>query len=184
MPLLLTGAIKILREDENGDELLLYLSGLLLPPTHVWVMGYTSDNDHCYAILAPREPYTLPADAAGLWALGKTLNPATSVNHLTYRIVKSGRSNRTGESIQSLSTMDKSNLIPELKNDFKDVLSITAQRYRHDLTQVSAANSTSDSFNIIRFSHRIIMQYGHAKVQQFFGLLNGPFDPHLSYLCV
>jgi hypothetical protein len=130
-----------------GDELLLYLSGLLLPPTRVWVMGYTSDNDHCYAVLAPREPYTLPADAAGLWALGKTLNPATSVNHLPYRIVKSGRSNRTGESIQSLSTMDKSNLIPELKNDFKDLLSISAQRYRHDLTQVSAANSTSDSLN-------------------------------------
>jgi len=130
-----------------GDELLLYLSGLLLPPTRVWVMGYTSDLDNCYVVLAPREPYALPADAAGLWALGNTLNPATSINHLTYRIVKSGRSNRTGETIQTLSTIDKSNLIPNLKNDFTNVMTLEAQRYSHQLNQVSAAHTTSDSLN-------------------------------------
>jgi hypothetical protein len=130
-----------------GDEILLYLSGLLLPPTRVWVMGYTSDNSNCYVVLAPREPYNLPADTAGKWSFGNILNPVTSTNHLPYRIVKSGRSNRTTETIQSLTTIDKNNLIPSLKNDFSNLISIQAQRFSHSINQVCAANTTSDSLN-------------------------------------
>jgi len=130
-----------------GDEILLYLSGLLLPPTRVWVMGYTSDLNNCYVVLAPREPYNLPADAAGLWALGNTINPSTSTNHLQYRIVQSGRRNRTEEVIQSFTTTNVANVLPSLKNDLTDLITINATRYKHDLNQVFAANVISDSLN-------------------------------------
>ena len=130
-----------------GDEILLYLSGLLLPPTRVWVMGYTSDLNNCYVVLAPREPYKLPADAAGLWTLGNTINPSTAANHLQYRIVQSGKRNRTEEVIQSFTTMNVNNVLPSLKNDLTDLITIDATRYNHNLNQVFAAHVNSDSLN-------------------------------------
>lgn len=130
-----------------GDEILLYLSGLLLPPTRVWVMGYTSDLNNCYVVLAPREPYKLPADAAGLWTLGNTINPSTAANHLQYRIVQSGKRNRTEEVIQSFTTMNANNVLPSLKNDLTDLITIDATRYNHNLNQVFAAHVNSDSLN-------------------------------------
>jgi hypothetical protein len=128
--------------DENmpkyklGDELLLQTSPSM-QPLRVWVMGYTSDLSHCYLVLAKREPYRQDA----FWTVGN------NYNNVSYRVVRSGNRNRLGEVIQSYTTTDSTNIFPYLKNDLTNLISLSAQRYNHNLDQVYAANKISDSLN-------------------------------------
>ena len=121
-----------------GDELLLYPQGLQQTPVRVWVMGYSADADHCYAILATRQPY----ETEGVWHLGQTLSAG-----ITYRVARSGNRNRLGETIQSFTTTDRSNVFPGLKNNLTNLISLSAQRYNHNLDQVYAKNMVTDSLN-------------------------------------
>jgi hypothetical protein len=123
-------------EFKLGDELLL---------THpsfgntlrVWVMGYTSDLNHCYLILANREPYQLNT----FWNWG--------ISHLNvkYRVLHSGNKNRLTETIQQYTTADSSNIYPYLKNELRNVIDLNAASYKHNKSQVFAQNLTSDSLN-------------------------------------
>lgn len=119
-----------------GDEMLL-LTDQSPIPIKTWTMGYTSDLDHCYLILATREPYKL----GGLWTLG------TTYANVQYRIIKSGNKNRLGETIQSYTTADRSNVFPYLKDSLTNLVSLNAQTYKYNLNQVYAANLISDSLN-------------------------------------
>lgn len=119
-----------------GDEMLLY-HGAFPQPVKTWTMGYTSDKNHCYLILATREPYQLST----YWDRGKTYSG------VSYRVTRSGNKNRLGETIQSFTTADSSNVFPELKNDLTNLVSLNAQTYKHNLNQVFAANQASDSLN-------------------------------------
>ncbi|MFA6152123.1 MAG: hypothetical protein WC716_12430 [Chitinophagaceae bacterium] len=119
-----------------GDEML--ISHPSFPqPIRTWTMGYTSDFDHCYLILATREPYKLSA----IWDLKK------KYSNVYYRVIRSGNRNRLGETIQTFTTADASNLFPEVKNDLTNLISLNAQTYKYNLNQVYAANQTSDSLN-------------------------------------
>jgi hypothetical protein len=119
-----------------GDEMLLYHDAFT-EPVKTWTMGYTSDMDHCYLILATREPYKLN----NYWDLGK------SYDNVQYRIIRSGNKNRLGETIQSYTTTDASNIFPMLKNNLTNVVSLNAQTYKYNLNQVYARNLISDSLN-------------------------------------
>ncbi|XZF15209.1 hypothetical protein ACTHGU_03660 [Chitinophagaceae bacterium MMS25-I14] len=119
-----------------GDELLLQ-TGPLDVPVKVWVMGYSADDQNCYLIMATREPYK----QGGFWTQGNTYN------NLAYRVTRSGNRNRLGETLQSFTTTDSSNIYPYLKDDLTNLVSLNATRYNHNLDQVYAANVTSDSLN-------------------------------------
>ncbi len=118
-----------------GDQVMLQLGnpGAL----RSWVMGYTSDSSHCYVVLATREPY----EATGDWSIGHT------IANVGYRVVQSGNRNRLGESIEHYTTTNAGNIFPSLKDNLPDLLSLSASRYNHNLSQVYAANLTSDSLN-------------------------------------
>lgn len=119
-----------------GDELLVQ-KDTLTSPVKTWVMGYTSDTSHCYLILDTREPYKQD----NFWQLGNAYNNAL------YRITRSGNRNRLGETIQSYTTTDSTNIFPYLKNDLINLITLNATRYNHNLDQVFAANKNSDSLN-------------------------------------
>lgn len=119
-----------------GDELLLYYAFPFMP-IKFWVMGFTSDKDHCYLVMAPREPYKME----GFWAWGN------KYTNLFYHNVRSGNRNRLGETIQSFTTTDSSDIYPYLKNDLTKLINLNATRYNHQAAQVYAANTTSDSLN-------------------------------------
>lgn len=119
-----------------GDELSLQLVGNT-QPLITWVMGYTSDTNNCYLVLASREPYV----ATGSWSVGNTLS------NVPYRVIKSGNKNRLGETIQTYTSTDPGNIYPSLKDYLPNVISLTAERYNHNLSQVFAANLSSDSLN-------------------------------------
>lgn len=119
-----------------GDELLLQ-TGPAMQPLRVWVMGYTSDMNHCYLVMAKREPYRQDA----FWTVGNTYSS------VSYRVARSGNRNRLGETIQSYTTTDQSNVFPYLKNDLTNLIALSAGRYNHNLDQVFAANKNSDSLN-------------------------------------
>jgi len=119
-----------------GDEMLLSSTASSVP-IKTWTMGYTSDSLHCYLILATREPYK----TGSFWSLG------SSYSKVAYRVTRSGNKNRLGETIQSYSTADSSNIFPYLKNNLTNLISLNAQTYKHNLNQVYAANQVSDSLN-------------------------------------
>lgn len=119
-----------------GDEMLLYHSNLP-QPIRTWTMGYTSDVNHCYLILAPREPYR----TGSFWDYKKTYS------EVRYRVLRSGNRNRLGETIQSYTTTDSANIFPHLNNDLTNVINLNATTYKHHLGQVYAANQVSDSLN-------------------------------------
>jgi hypothetical protein len=100
-------------------------------------MGYTSDIQHCYLILATREPYKL----GGFWTKG------ASYDNVTYRVVRSGNRNRLGETIQTYSTTDAGNVYPQLRNNLTNLINLSAQTYDHNLTQRFGPNVASDSLN-------------------------------------
>jgi len=119
-----------------GDEMLLS-GGNFTQPVKVWVMGFTSDLNHCYLVLATREPYK----TGGPWTLGN------SYASVSYRVIRSGNRNRLGETIQSFTTTDTANLFPDLKNDLTNLVTLSAQTYKYNQNQVFAQNQTSDSLN-------------------------------------
>jgi len=119
-----------------GDELLLPATPMGIP-VHLWVMGYSADKDNCYLILAPREPYKQDP----FWIRG------TTYSNIIYRVVRSGNRNRLGETIQSYTTMNRNNVMPYLKDDLDQLISLNATQYDHKLDQVFAANQASDSLN-------------------------------------
>lgn len=143
MPVGLTAVDEQMPKFKLGDELLVYLNGNAAAPIRLWVMGYTSDVSHCYAVLASREPYK----ASGDWSAGHTIAPSILNDFLTYQVVRSGNRNRLGETIQSFTTTDSTNIFPYLKNNLTGLINLTAQRYNHNLNQVFAANVISDSLN-------------------------------------
>lgn len=121
-----------------GDELLLRkeLSGAASTPVKAWVMGYTSDTNHCYLVMATREPYK------------ESFAPISNNNvNVHYRVIRSGNKNRLGETIQTYTTTDSTNIFPYLKNDLTRLISLNAQTYKYNLNQVFAANTVSDSLN-------------------------------------
>jgi hypothetical protein len=119
-----------------GDQLQLQLTPTS-NPVRTWVMGYTSDTDHCYLVLANRQPY----ETEGLWQKGQTYG------NVKYRVIQSGNKNRLGETIQTYTTTNKSNIFPSLKDSLPQLVSLSARRYNHNLNQVYAANVSSDSLN-------------------------------------
>ena len=121
-----------------GDEMLLKRnpSGSNSEPVKVWVMGYTSDTSHCYLVMATREPYKQGFDPI--------INNNVNVN---YRITRSGNKNRLGETIQTYTTTDSTNIFPYLKDDLTNIINLGAQTYKYSNNQVFARNTTSDSLN-------------------------------------
>lgn len=119
-----------------GDEMLVYTDQSNVP-IKTWTMGYTSDTLHCYLILANREPYK----TGGLWTIGN------NYSNVSYRVIRSGNKNRLGETIQSYTTADSTNIFPFLKDDLTNLINLNAQTYKYNLNQVYAANQTSDSLN-------------------------------------
>ncbi len=133
------GLAKVSQDMPNyklGDEMLLWTSSNA-QPIKTWVMGYTSDTAHCYVVMATREPYK----SDGAWYVGQ------SIPRVGYRVNRSGNKNRLGETIQSYSTTDAGNAFPFLKDDLSGLISFNAQRFNHNLNQVYAANTKSDSLN-------------------------------------
>ncbi len=121
-----------------GDEILLkqYATSPSTSTVKAWVMGYTSNEAHCYLVLATRKPYE------------ESFSPLTNnLVGVQYRIVRTGNKNRLGETIQSYTTTDSSNIFPYLKDTLKNLISLNAGTYNHNLNQVFAANTTSDSLN-------------------------------------
>jgi hypothetical protein len=119
-----------------GDELLFW-PNVPTNPVKVWVMGYSADDDHCYLILAPREPYKLD----NFWKMG-----ATYVNTL-FRVTRSGNRNRLGETIQSYTTQNRDNIFPYLHDSLDQLITLHAGQYDHQKDQVFAANIMTDSLN-------------------------------------
>jgi hypothetical protein len=137
MPIGLAAVDQELATHKLGDELLLSLTAIS-QPVRAWVMGYTSDTSHCYIVLATRQPY----ETEGAWQKGHA--PYSNVG---YRVVRSGNRNRLGETIQSYTTTNTSNIFPYLKDTLLDVVSLSAQGNNHNLNQVYSANLSSDSLN-------------------------------------
>jgi hypothetical protein len=121
-----------------GDELLLQAQrqGPFSTPVKAWVMGYVSDTNNCFLIMATREPYKQ--------GFAPILNNNVGIH---YRVIRSGNKNRLGETIQSYTTTDSTNIFPYLKDQLNNVISFGAQTYKHNLNQVFAANTVSDSLN-------------------------------------
>lgn len=119
-----------------GDEMMVKYDSAAVPE-RMWVMGYTSDTDHCYLVIAPREPYKQNS----YWSVG------ANYPDVKYRVLRSGYKNQLGESIQSYTTTDSSNIFPYLKNDLSHLIALNAVRYNPRLSQVYAANTVSDSLN-------------------------------------
>ncbi len=139
MPVIRTIIDEEMPKFKLGDELLLEKTtvlGINSAPTRAWVMGFTSDVDHCYLILATRAPYS------------QSFYPIENNDaKVRYRVVRSGNRNRLGETIQGYTTTDASNVFPYLKDTLKNLITLNASTYKHNLNQVAAANTTSDSLN-------------------------------------
>jgi len=119
-----------------GDEMLLYTKSDV-PPVKTWTMGYTSDVNQCYLVLAAREPYKTDT----FWTRGK------NYDNVAYRVIRSGNRNRLGETIQTYSTTDSTNIFPQLQNNLQHIIDLQARTYKPDLTQRFGPNMNSDSLN-------------------------------------
>jgi len=120
-----------------GDEILVHTLGAGANPVRMWMLGYTSDEDHCYLVVAPREPYKHDA----YW-------PATAIlSDVHFRVVRSGERNRVSETVQSMVTTAASDVLPTLKNTQSGLITLQAQTMHHRLTRVAARHESNDSLN-------------------------------------
>ena len=120
-----------MRDYNLGDEILVYFSS---DPIKLWVMGYSSDENHCYLVLAGRTQGAL----SGL--LGTKSN-------ISYRIIRSGQRNRTMENIQSFTTLRREDVLPKIADTLKGLISMQAQTLNHKQQRVSASLESADAIN-------------------------------------